>query len=50
MDYLVYAYLQSGRDTAAFEVVQELGEMQKLEHRKLQDRIRLHRDADSLRG
>ena len=27
MDYLVYAYLQSGRDTAAAELVQELGNM-----------------------
>ncbi len=30
MDYLVYAYLQSGRDTAAFEVVQQLKNMQEL--------------------
>ena len=30
MDYLVYAYLQSGRDTAAFEVVQQLRSMPEL--------------------
>ena len=30
MDYLVYAYLQSGQDTAAFEVVQQLKNMPQL--------------------
>ena len=30
MDYLVYAYLQSGSDTAAFDVVQQLRNMQGL--------------------
>ena len=30
MDYLVYAYLQSGRDTDAAQVVQQLGNMSKL--------------------
>ena len=30
MDYLVYAYLQSGRDTAAFDVVQQLRNMPEL--------------------
>ncbi len=30
MDYLVYAYLQSGRDTEAFEVVQQLRNMPQL--------------------
>ncbi len=30
MDYLVYAYLQSGRDSAAFDVVQELKNMPQL--------------------
>ena len=30
MDYLVYAYLQSGRDTDAAQVVQQLGNMPKL--------------------
>jgi hypothetical protein len=30
MDYLVYAYLQSGRDAAAFEVVQQLKNMPQL--------------------
>src|SRR5271165_173306 len=30
MDYLVYAYLQSGRDTSAFEVVQQLKNMPQL--------------------
>jgi len=30
MDYLVYAYLQSGRDTEAAQVVQQLKEMQAL--------------------
>jgi hypothetical protein len=30
MDYLVYAYLQSGRDAAAFEVVQQLANMPQL--------------------
>ncbi len=30
MDYLVYAYLQAGREAAAFEVVQQLRSMQEL--------------------
>jgi hypothetical protein len=31
MDYLVYAYLQSGRDADAAEVIHQLGEMSKLD-------------------
>jgi hypothetical protein len=31
MDYLVYAYLQEGRDREAAEVIRELGQTQKLD-------------------
>jgi tetratricopeptide (TPR) repeat protein len=33
MDYLVYAYLQEGRDREAAEIIQQLGQMQNLKER-----------------
>ena len=50
MDYLVYAYLQSGRDNEAAQVIQQLKNMPKLNVWRFQDCVRLYRDADSLRG
>ena len=47
MDYLVYAYLQRGRDKDATEVIQQLKSMPAWT-RRFQDRVRIHRDAGSL--
>ncbi len=50
MDYLVYAYLQSGRDKEAAQVIQQLRNMEKLNAGDFKIGVRLYRDADSLRG
>ena len=50
MDYLVYAYLQSGRDKDANEVIQQLEAMPKLDAGEFQNRVRLDRDANPLRS
>ena len=50
MDYLVYAYLQSGRDNEAAQVIQQLKNMPELERQRFQDVVRRYGDARSLCG
>ena len=50
MDYLVYAYLQSGRDNEAAQVIQQLKNMPELKAKRFQNVVRRYRDARSLRG
>ena len=49
MDYLVYAYLQSGRDSEADQVVQQLQGHVRPGRSRFQDRICIHSHADSPR-
>ena len=50
MDYLVYAYLQNGRDADAAEIVQQLRNMPKLDAGDFKIGYASKRDPDSLRG
>ena len=50
MDYLVYAYLQSGRDKEAARGHRATEQHAASESRRIQDRVCLHRNAHSLRG